>query len=177
MFAGLLLGPAVGLATVGTLLPSIRRSVLVSWQETSGRQITGAAVRGLAIGALTLIALRVLLPHHYEVGLGLQRAILLAVFAVAAIPAFCSLEVWLCWLAPGGSRWPAGCLTVLAVLTVVLASRLFTRMSMAPGYLLAAVLLMSTAHRVGNPTRGALAATVFAALVTGWMAAVVCALY
>jgi hypothetical protein len=121
-------------------------------------------------------AVHVLLLHHYEVWLTLPRVPLLLLVTACALPLFVAVE----WCLGQGTRWyPSSCLVSIAVATASLSGQLFERMSMVPGYLLAATLVFFAMHRAaensGRP--GQVRSTVFAALTTGWLGGVVCALH
>jgi dienelactone hydrolase len=183
VFGGLLLGPAIGLTVGGTLCLLFRLgegTVMASgmrFEAGTARQIVDAMGRGVLIAAVVFIALRVLLLHHYEGALNLRRVVLLLIFAVLAAPTFGSLEFWLQRVAGERQRPAAASLALLATLTAALSGQLFERMSMAPGYLLAAVLLLCAAERIGRPLGHPLTRVTAGALAFSAIGAVVCALY
>ncbi len=189
VFASLLLGPAITL-TAGAL------AVVAFHRLYSGPQRTGslrcfslarrksvrvsavaATVRGFTVASVLFGALKILLLHRYEVHLEAARVVLLLIFLASAIAAFAVLRLWLRW-ATGGRRFgPAASLLVLAAITALLSSWLFERMSMAPAYLVAAVLLGMSAYEAGQSMRRASGTVVFGGVSLAWLAAVVCALH
>jgi hypothetical protein len=72
---------------------------------------------------------------------------------------------------------PRGTLVILAAITVLLSRQPFERMSMTPGYLLAAVLVVAAAHRIGTRSLDPVASAVVGAFTIAWMGAVGAALY
>jgi len=126
--------------------------------------------------ALLFGAAHLLFLHHYESQLNLTRGLLLVIFAALALPTFAALEGWLGRLDAGGAWLPPVAVAALAAVTAVVSGALFERMSRGPGCLLAVVLALCAAHRVG--VRGAhLSTPVLGALTFGWLGAMVCALY
>ncbi|MFI5364035.1 MAG: alpha/beta fold hydrolase [Candidatus Binatia bacterium] len=194
VFGALLLGPAISLAA-GTVFWRVFRRVFPAPRTSPGavqqaapvsahraiagrtKEAAGDAALGLVVATLLFVALHMLLLHHYEIGLNVQRVTLLSIFTSLALLTFSALEIWVRWAA-GASDWRmAGCLVLLALVTAVLSRQLFERMSMAPGYLLAAVLVVTAAYSLGGGTGRPVRVAVFGALTISWIGAVVCALY
>lgn len=198
VLTGLLLGPATSLTVLGMMLLGARRAARACTDPASRRECpqgnvglwhgrslaahiglaASSAARGVLASTGLFIASYLLLLHHYEIGLSLSRLTLLLFFATAALPAFATLELWLWWVARD-NRWrSAGALALLAGGTAVLSGQLFERMSVAPGYLLSAALLLLAAYRIGRRhTCSPIASVVLGATTIGWFGANVCALY
>ena len=133
--------------------------------------------RGICIAALLFAAVHILLLHHYEVAIDATRFALLLVLIIPAASMFGVLEASLRWAADAHRRGAAACLVLLAALTAGASSRLFERMSIAPGYLLAAVLIVFAAQRLGDRSGSGVTAAVAGACTISWLGAVVCAMY
>jgi predicted esterase len=182
VFAGLVLGPGLPLVLVAVLRQLHRR---LRWPIAADRQVSRSSIRrrvasDVATGMLTAVlvfgAAHLLFLHHYESQLNLTRGLLLVIFTALALPTFAALEGWLGRLDAGGAWLPPVTVAALAVVTAILSGALFERMSRGPGYLLALVLALCEAHRLGAKVP-CLSTPVFGALTFGWLGAVVCALY
>jgi len=190
VLAALLLGPAIGLWVGGAALLALNRVRAGPWRSggvlsggerhsdanTLSRALRGAA-RGALISSLSFAAARILLLHHYDIALSVPRLAILLVFSGAALPAFAALEFWLHRLAAKAWWYAPACEALLGAVTVILSGRLFERMSMAPGYLLAAALVAATAHRIGTRSLDPVASAVVGVLTIAWLGAVGAALY
>jgi hypothetical protein len=134
--------------------------------------------QGWAAGVVIIAALHVLAAHFHATPLAMTRLALGVWYAVLSLPAFLLLDRWLRWVAPGAGSLPV-LLTgaLLAVLTAVTAPLLVERMALAPAYLFSIVLLFFAAYRAGLPAPQLLAGSVTAAVLMGWIAGQVCALY
>jgi dienelactone hydrolase len=147
-----------------------------SYANVFSRALRGAA-RGALISGLLFAAARVLLLHHYDIGLSVPRLAILVVFSGAALPAFAALECWLQRLATEAWWYAPACEALLSFVTAILSGQLFERMSMAPGYLLAAALVVAAAHRIGTRSFDPVASAAVGAFTVAWMGAVGAALY
>jgi len=200
VLASLLVGPAV-ILTISGILRVLACTVRASARQTAvGPKSSGgcrlahsyfpvqqsrrdlsetirAILRGSIASALLFGAAHFLLLHHYEIRLDAARWALFLIFAGMAVPTFSALELWLKWLLGERPLYAAGCIAVLAGTTAFLSGHLFERMSIAPGYLLAASLLASAAYRIGDPDRSPVGPAVLGALTISWMGAVGVALY
>ncbi|MFQ5668874.1 MAG: alpha/beta hydrolase, partial [Candidatus Binatia bacterium] len=148
VFTALLLGPTITLTLVGA--PILRHRLVAGQDKGNVRSVRRSAMWGVASGAFFAAAIyaavRVLALHHYDTALGPPRLVLLMAFVAVSLPAFAALEVWL-QCASSGRPWAAaGGLLLLAAITAGLSGHLFERMSVAPGYLLSAVLVVCACH-------------------------------
>jgi dienelactone hydrolase len=180
VYAGLLIGPLFTLtfAAGGLLLVQRLRNQQRTGEQHFTSGILGDAIRGAIGGTGMFICIHILVLHHYEVSLeSRQRIVLFLLFLVLALPALGSLEFWLRWASRDWVAAGAASQVLVAGTTAFLASRLFERMSMAPPYLLAAVLVLAAAYRMGDRPRRPVSSVVFAAGTFAWVGAVTCALY
>lgn len=148
------------------------------------RQFPSAVFRGLGTAAAVILALKLLLLHHYEVTLTMSRGIVLLVLAAFLLPGFLALVGSLRTIASGTDRENreresllSGLLAVGAVITALLTPWLFTRMSMAGGYLTAAGLAATAAHHSGLAAGRLAESVTFASALVAALAAMACALY
>lgn len=180
VFAGLLLGPTIALTLAGVVLVICSSGVPthpIHRKRVRLRDSVAEGARGLVLSAALFGAVHLLLLHHYGVWVNPSRLVLTSVLLVIALPIFCILESWL--RAMGTARaWSApGCLLLLAAQTAVLSARLFERMSMVPGFLLAAVLVCCAAYRAGHYGIHPATAALLGAGTISWLGGVVCPLY
>jgi hypothetical protein len=161
------LARALGAGT-GTIRPAVTAH---PWAAASG------AVWGFFLAIALLAALHVLLLHHYTVVLSPKRMLICVLVTAAALPALGAVALWVNRMAPGGAWTAAACYVLLGVVTAALSGLLFSRMSVAPGYLLAAVLVICAAHRLGTQRWDWASPVTLGAATIGSAAAVVCALY
>ena len=135
--------------------------------------------RGAAIGAASMLALDVILEHAYEMPLNLQRSLLFLSFAAIALPAFAAAG-GVGWLTVADGRESAGHVPleiVFAIVTALVASGCFVRMSVLPVYLLAAALAFTAVYRAGGHPGGLAGASAFGAMLYAHCMASVCAWY
>lgn len=132
---------------------------------------------GFLLAIALFAALHVLLVHHYTMGLSQKRLLICGFVTAAALPAFGGVALWLHRMAPGQAWAAAVCYALLGALTAVLSGLLFARMSAAAGYLLAALLVVCGAHRLGTQRWDWVSSVTLGAATIGGVAGVVCPLY
>jgi len=176
VFVALLLGPAATLALVGTFIArSQRLSARMATASLFAECTRNAVLRSVCLAGAVYLGTRVLTMHHYGGALGPSRVVLVPILLVLTFPAFTALELWAGWVGRERPLVTAGCLILLATATAALAGKLFERMSMGPGYLVAAVLILCAADSMHRTPR--LATALLGSLTLSWLGALVCALY
>lgn len=202
VFAGAELGPAVALIGSGLMALGLGRRWRVALgrdrivrrfpADTTLRRRSGqaqrvpptgsrwpvvvAGFRGLLIAMAVIVALQILLIHHYETSVDANRIVLWVFFAALALPLFFSVEWWLRRLG-GGALLELGCMLAAAAITAGMSVLFLERMSKAPGCLVAAVLMLYAAQRFGGASPSFVTAAVFGAVLLGRVAASACAFY
>ncbi len=173
VLVGQLLGTATTLALGAGLLALTATGPMRCRRSGSINNLLARdTIYAFLVAAASFGAFRVLLMHRYEFELGLARFTLLTIFSAAAFPTFAALELWLGWVSGKEQRFIPGCLILIAAVTAGLSGQLFQRMSVTPGYLLSAALVIVAAHRMSNRTTPSISLALLGAVSVGWMAAV-----
>lgn len=161
-----------GMAMAGALAAMVgavraRHGSPADGHDLTNETLASSILYGLALAGPTIIILSLLLQHYFDAWPSYARTIATLTIAASALPAFHLLATAL----RGLSHMRRGIvLLLLACMTVLLARVMLPRMSVLPGYLLAASLIFAAA-----PACTATATGVFGALLFARAAAAVCA--
>jgi hypothetical protein len=170
---GLLLGPAAFLGVGRRLFSSL-------WLNEGGRP-PSPVLREVALGIIVslafCIALRLLALHTFDATLSPNRILLLGLFLGPAAGLFLLTASWIGVSTAGQRQYAAVLWLLLAFATVTLSSFASKRMSIAPGLLLATVLVSCGACELGACRHRPWALSTFGATTMSWLGAVACAFY
>jgi dienelactone hydrolase len=175
IYAALLLGTALLLAVVP---PVSSRASLACHTPPTGREVVHVAwdaMRGLATGILVCLGIHVLFFHHFYTFLIPNRRMLFFLFAAMSLPLFGLLEMWVRLRIHNG--FAPYTLVLLSMTTLITTNRLFERMDVLPGYVLAVVLAGAALSRCAEKQVSAGTCVAFEAFLFSWLATNVSALY